>query len=180
MIGKSQEEKVKEQEERQYKRRLHTGNLQQSPEVDRDGNAAEILRILSEIEDLPVDPTNDPIMGQLVSRLTSTANLSSEQVESNEWVREYIMLLYLCGKPRKSGMHGAWRGWAHGDVSEAHEPLGPNERMMLESFVTSSKLALTRSEDFKAVEESTRTISESVVHDDSKEGSGGGILGRFR
>lgn len=179
VIGKSDEEKVKEQEDRQYRRRLHQGNLQQPTEMDDGSNAAEILRMLSDIDDLPIDATEDPIMGQLVSKLTSTANLTSAQVESNEWVREYIMLLYLCKHPRKQGLHGSWRGWAHGDRDEAIKPLGPSKRMEIETFVSTSKLGLTRSEDFKAVEESTRTISESVVHDDSKDNQGG-LIGRWR
>lgn len=179
VIGESDEEKAKKREDRQYRRRLHTDNLQQTTQPDQGSDTAEILRLLSDIDDLPVDPTEDPVMGQLVSKLTSTSNLSTEQVESNEWVREYILLLYLCKRPRPDGLHGSWRGWAHGDQDEDVGPLGPSERMQTETFVSMTKLGLTRSEDFKAVEESTRTINESVVHDDSKQNSGG-LMGRFR
>lgn len=179
--GKSQEQKVKEQQDKDFQRRVHQGNIQQHGAAEEDGNAAEILRILSNIDDLPIEPTEDAVLGQLISQLTSTANLTPEQVRSNEWVREYILILYLCKQPRKKGMHGAWRGWAHGDPDEALEPLGPQTRMMLESFVATSKLALTRSEDAKVMEESTRTISESVVHDDTAESGGkGGIWGRIK
>jgi len=52
--------------------------------------------------------------------------------------------------------------------------------MMLEAFVSNSKLALSRSEDFKAVEEATRNVSESVVRDGSGNESSGGILGKLR
>lgn len=178
--GKSKEDKVEERDEKQYQRKLHSDNLKATHQQSDDTDAAEILRYLSNIDDLPIDPEDDDVMGQLVSKLTSTANLSPEQVKSNEWVREYILVLYLCKQPRTEGLHGAWRGWAHGDSEMEREPLSPDERMQLESFVTSSKLALTRSEEFKAVEESTRTVNESVVHNEDQNLSGGGILGRLR
>lgn len=178
--GKSQAEQVQEERQNERKHRLDEANIQQAASRDEDGDAAQILRILSDIDDLPIDPGDNPILGQLVSRLTSTANLTPEQVESNEWVREYIVLLYLCKHPPKTGLHGAWRGWAHGDASEERDPLSPERRMTFESFIQSSKLALTRSEDAKVMEESTRTVNESVVHERNQSGGGGGILGRLR
>lgn len=141
--------------------------------------AAAILTALSEIDDLPIQPQDDPVMGQLVSKLTSTANLTSEEVRSNEWVREYILILYLCRYPTEDGMHGTWRGWAHGDVGEELEPLSPEKRLTLESLVTTSKLALSRSEDAKVIEEGTRDVSENVLTEQNGEGGGGGILGRI-
>lgn len=165
--------------EEEHERRLHAQNLQTPPEEADDASTAEILRYLSEIDDLPISK-NDPIMGQLVSKLTSTANLSAEQVRSNEWIREYLLILYLCKHPTKEGMHSAERAWAHDDVDAFREPLGAEDRMKIEAFVTSSKLALTRSEEFRAVEESTRTVSESIVNDDSRgDSSSGGVLGRL-
>lgn len=179
--GKSKEERAQEERERERKHRLHEGNLQHAGQQDEDGDAAEILRILSDIDDLPINAADDPVLGQLVSKLTSTANLTAEQVQSNEWTREYIVLLYLCKHPPKDGLHGAWRGWAHGDATQARDPLSSERRMTFESFVQSSKLALTRSEDAKVMEESTRTVNESVVHDQSESnGSSGGLLGRIR
>lgn len=176
----SQQQAREEAVQEEYERRLHQQNLSSPPREDDESTTAEILRYLSEIDDLPIG-TDDPIMGQLVSKLTSTANLTPEQVRSNEWVREYLLILYLCKHPTKEGMHGSDRAWAHDDVSEYREPLSAEDRMAIESFVTSSKLALTRSEDMEAVKESTRTVSESIVNDDSaNSNSGGGILGRFK
>lgn len=171
------QEEAKKERERQREHQLHSQNLQGGQEYGE--NTAEILRELSRIDDLPIDQ-NDPVMGQLVSKLTSTTNLSPEEVRSNEWVFEYLLILYLCKFPNDDGLHSDWRAWMHGDVAEYREPLSAEDRMMLESFIGSTQRALTRSEDFAAVEESTRTISESVVRDESQEdGSGGGILGRM-
>jgi len=175
--GKDPQEEAKEERERQREHQLHSQNLQGGQEYGE--NTAEILRELSNIDDLPIDQ-DDPIMGQLVSKLTSTVNLSPEEVRSNEWVMEYLLVLYLCKFPREDGCHGDWRAWSHGDIMQYREPLDSEDRMMLESFIGSTQRALTRSEDFAAVEESTRTINESVVRDESAEdGGGGGILGRM-
>lgn len=177
MFGKSQEAKVKEQEDRQYKRQIAQQGLNQRQD---ENDAAEVLQYLSDINDLPDDLAADDVLGQLISKLTSTANLTSEQVKSNEWVVEYIMLLYLCKFPKRKGLHGAWRGVAHSDPTAAREPLDPEKRMMVESFVNQSKIALTRSEGAKVMEEGTRNISESVVHDDTKQEKSGGIWGRIK
>lgn len=177
----SSAEEVEEARKQEHKRRLHTQQLQAPAREDEESNTAEILRYLSEIDDLPIG-TDDPIMGQLVSKLTSTANLTAEQVKSNEWVREYLLILYLCKHPTKDGMHSSDRAWAHDNVDAYREPLDAEDRMAIESFVTSSKLALTRSEDMAATKEATRTVSEkisSVNDDNSSGGSSGGILGRL-
>lgn len=169
----------REMREEEHERRLHMQNLQTPGREERESSTAEILRYLSEIDDLPIG-TEDPIMGQLVSKLTSTANLTPEQVKSNEWVREYLLILYLCKHPTKDGMHSSDRAWTHDDVDAFRKPLDAEDRMQIEAFVTSSKLALTRSEDMEVVKESTRTVSESIVNDDSRQNSGGGgILGRI-
>lgn len=176
----SQTEAMQEEQEKERKHRIHNSNLSAPTQDQHGGSTAEILRILSEIDDLPIQPQEDAVMGQLVSKLTSTANLTAEQVKSNEWVREYILVLYLCKHPSKDGLHGPWRAWAHDDVNEFRDPLSAEKRMELETFVTSSKLGLTRSEDFRAVEESTRNVQESYVHDDSDDSGRGGLLGRWR
>lgn len=168
------------QQEEYEKQRRHAYHQNALAQQDEGGEAAEILRTLSEIDDLPIDPQDDPVMGQLVSKLTSTANLSPEEVRSNQWVREYLLVLYLCQYPTDEGLSGSWRGWAHGDRDAARDALDPEKRMMLEAFVTNSKLALSRSENFKAVEESTRNVSESVVKDGSGGNGSGGILGRLK
>lgn len=158
---------------------MHMQNLQGPGESDRQGETAEILRYLSEIDDLPIG-TDDPVMGQLVSKLTSTTNLTTDQVRSNEWVREYLMLLYLAKHPRKTGTHSGDRAWVHDDIDAYVEPLTAEDRMAIESYVTSSKLALNRSEDMAVTKEATRTVQESIVNDDSGGGgSGGGILGKL-
>lgn len=179
ILGKSKEEQVKEQEERQFRRQRHQSNLQSAAQQQDDDRAGEILRTLSEVDDLPISPENDEIIGQLVSTLASTANLSEEQVESKEWYSEIIMLLYLCKFPREGGLSGSWRAWARADVSEDIEPISPQKRMQIEAFVGQSKLALTRSEDAMVVKEGARNISESVVNDNSSDDSGGGLLSRL-
>lgn len=168
---------VEEEYEKQRRHAYHQSALSQQEET---GETTEILRALSEINDLPIDPESDPVMGQLVSKLSSTANLTSEQVRSNEWIREYLLVLYLCQFPTQDGMTGAWSGWVHGSSKAEREPLDPDKRMMLEAFVSTTKLALTRSEDFEAVKESTRNVTESVVHDANGKSGKGGILGRLR
>lgn len=178
MLGKSNEQKQEDARDKQFKRSVAQQGLQGPQQEDSD--AAEVLQYLSNIDDLPDDLAQDPVLGQLVSKLTSTANLTSEQVKSNEWVVEYVMLLYLCKYPKKKGLHGSWRGVAHSDPGQDMEPLDPEKRMMIESFVNQSKIALTRSEDAKVMEEGTRNISESVVHDETQSSSKGGIWGKIR
>lgn len=153
---------------------FHQDNLSQQSD-----KAAEVLRYISEIDDLPIE-ADDPVMGQLVSKLTSTANLTAEQVRSNEWVREYLLILYLARRPRKEGVHSGWRAWSHDDHTEDIEPLDPEERLQIETSVSMTKLALTRSEDMEGVKESTRNRSESYVHEDGDGGGKGGILGKIK
>jgi len=169
----SQQERYEQQRRDQY----HTGNLQ--GQGQQQGEAAQVLSALSEIDDLPMSPQDDPVMGQLISKLTSTANLTEEEVRSNEWVREYILILYLCQFPTDDGCHSEWRGWAHGDESEERAPLHPKKRAMLETLVSTSKLALSRSEDAKVIEEGTRDVSESVLSEPDKDNSSGGLLGKL-
>lgn len=174
----STQEEVEEMEAQRRRAQYHSNNLAAPDE--QDGEAAEILRYIADVEDLPVDE-NDEVMQQLVSRLVSTANLSKEQVRSHEWVVEYILVLYLSMNPPKYGLHGHERAIVHDDVNAEREPLEVNQRMMLEAFTTNAKFASTRSEDFKAVEETTRNVQESVVHDEEGQGSdSGGIMGMIR
>jgi hypothetical protein len=91
------------------------------------------------------------------------------------------MLLYLCRFPRSDGVHSEWRAIAHGDADAEREPLDPEKRMMLETYVQMGKLALSRSEDAKVIEEGTRDVSESIVNEEGNgDSSGGGILGRLK
>jgi len=174
-MSKAQE--AKDAQKRQQRHAYHQANLGGGA-AKQPGESAQILHQLSKVSDLPIDPEDDEVMGQMISRLTSTANLTEEQVISNEWVREYIFILYICKFPSPDGMHSSWRGWAHGDDGEARHPMQPETRMEWESFVTSSKLALSRSEDAKVIEEGSRDVSESIVSDGESGGdSSGGILG---
>lgn len=167
---------AEEQYERQRRHQMHQQNLSGGQE---DGETAEILRALSEIDDLPINPGGDRVLGQLVSKLTSTANLTAEQVRSNEWVREYILILYLSKYPSEDGVHGSERAFVHDDMDAAREPMDAERRAELEAFIPTSKLALTRSEEAKVIEESTRNVNESIVNDGEGGNSGGGILGRL-
>jgi hypothetical protein len=169
------EAEAKQLREQQRRDQYHGQNLAGG---ENTGETAEILHELSEIDDLPIQPQDDEIMGQLISKLTSTANLSAEEVRSNEWVREYILLLYLCLRPKETGCHGDWRAWSHGDQSEAIPPLDTQTRLEMESLVTSSKLALSRSEDFTAATEAVRTVRESIVNDGDESSGGGGLLAK--
>jgi len=155
----------------------HSMNLQGQGQNERE--AAQVLHALSETEDLPIQPEDDKVMGQLVSKLTSTANLSAEEVRSHEWVREYILILYLCQFPTEDGMHSEWRGWMHSDSSKEREPLDPRTRLELEAHVTSSKLALSRSEDAKVIEEGARDVRESVMSGQDSNSGSGGLLGKI-
>lgn len=168
----------REMAEEEYERRLHQQNLTQPSQDHRENGTAEILRYLSQIDDLPID-SDDPVMGQLISVLSSTANLSPEQVKSNEWVREYILVLYLCLKPTKEGMHSTDRAWAHGDLDAYRKPIDTETRAQIETFVTTSKLALTRSEDMAATKEAVRNVQESILNDDREDTTKGGIRGRL-
>lgn len=163
--------------QKQRRHDMHTTNLAGQSE-DR-GETSEILRELSKVEDLPMDPQDDAVMGQLISKLSSTANLTAEEVRSHEWVREYILVLWLSKQPKSEGCHGAWRGWAQGDGHEALSPMDPETRLQTETLVTSSKLALSRSEEFTGPREVMRSIKESIAHDGEESASGGGILGRL-
>lgn len=170
---------ARDQYQKQRRHDYHNSNLARNQQ--QEGETAEILRALSEINDLPINPQDDPVMGQLISKLTSTANLTPEQVRSNEWVREYILVLYLCKFPTEEGMHSTARAWTHSSRDEAVPPLDSQKRTELEALISNSKLALSRSEDAKIVEESVRNVSESIVNDDGDSaGSKGGLLGRLR
>ncbi|MFB6198899.1 MAG: hypothetical protein ABEI52_11645 [Halobacteriaceae archaeon] len=170
-------EDAKQIEAQRRRQAFHQNNLQ--GQSQQDGEAAEILRYLSNIDDLPIEQ-DDSVMGPLVSKLISTANLSAEQVKSNEWVFEYLLVLYLSLHPPKYGMHGDERAIAH-DSREAKRPyLTSEERMQIEAFIQIDKMAVTRSEEMKLTEEATRNVSESVVHEEGESSSGGGILGRIR
>lgn len=175
-MSKSQAEQRREEMERQQRHSYHANNL--GGGQDDDG-AAEILRYIADLDDIPIDE-GDELMQGLASKLLSTANLTSEQVTSNEWVLEYLLILYLAERPRKEGVHGAWRAWSHDDPSANVDPLPPDERRQIEQNITLVKLALTRSEGMEALKETTRNVKESYVRneDDGEESSG--ILGRLR
>lgn len=164
--------------EREHERRMHMQNIQAPGQDDREEGTAEILRYLSDEDDLPIEE-DDPIMGQLVSKIVSTTNLSADDIKSNKWEKEFLLLLYLSKFPTKEGMHGSDRAWAHDDLEAYREPMDPERRAMLEAFITTTNLALKRSEDGFATKESTRTVNESIVNDNNESSGSGGILGRL-
>jgi len=167
-------EEVQKERERQREFQLHQQNLGQSGQGSRE--AAEALRYLSEIDDLPVDK-DDAVMGQLVSKLMSTANLDADDLRSNEWVMEYLLLGWLARKPTEEGVHGALRAYVHDDRSAAIKPLTPEERLQVETFIgLPAKMAQSRSEDMSAIKEVMRNRDESFVHNDDDD-EGGGLLG---
>lgn len=174
----SAQQATEEQMEKAQRQRIAEADLTQPAPEDKSSNTAEILRYLSNIDDLPIGQ-EDPIMGQLVSTITSTTNLTPEDVKSNEWVREYILVLYLCKHPQKEGCHTSDRAWAQDDIDAYVEPMDADRRMQIESFVTMSKLALKRSDDMAAVKESTRTVKESIVNNEGDSSGSGGLLGRL-
>ncbi|ELZ24899.1 hypothetical protein C475_11700 [Halosimplex carlsbadense 2-9-1] len=179
MFGKDDErEEARKERKKNREYQLHGSNL--GGNVGDDQNKAEILSQLSEISDLPIGE-EDPVMGQLVSQLASTANLSEEDVRSKEWVFEYLRLINEAQYPPSYGITGARRAWVYDDASQHKEALVPEDDATLESFTDNAKRALTRSEDAKVIEESTRSVSESVVRDESQDENGGssGLLGRM-
>jgi len=117
-MSKSQEEWAEQQRRDQY----HSGNLQGAGQ--QQGEAAQVLSALSDIDDLPIKPQDDPV------------------------------------------------------ASEEREPLHPKKRAMLETLVTTSKLALSRSEGAKVIEEGTRDVSESVLSEPDSNSGGGGLLAK--
>lgn len=166
-MSQSKSEYARKQRQQAY----HQANLQGQQDK---AESAELLNALSEIDDLPITPHDDETIGQFASRVVSTANLSEKEVRSHEWAKEYILILYLADRPTEQGLHSEWRGWTYGDMDAEKEPLDPKRRAELESFMTSSNLALSRSEDAKAMEESTRNVNESIVNEgDSESGSSG-------
>jgi hypothetical protein len=174
-VSSEQQQAFNQQRRDQYHHTNLQGGGRQEP-----AESAQILAYLSQIDDLPVDPQTDDVMGQLVSKLTSTANLTTEEVRSNEWWREIILTLWLCMSPETDGVHGAERAFVTGDETAAVAPIDAETRIQMEASVGMGKLALSRSEDFTAVTEGTRNISESIVHDEDGNSSGsGGILGRL-
>jgi len=174
MSGPQQE--AREHYEKQRRQAYHQGNLQ-----DQEGEGIQVLKQLSQNRDLPIQPDDDEIIGQFDAEVTSEANLSTEEYESIQWEREIQVLLWLCKQPTPDGLHGAWRGWAHGDQEKEVEPLTPRERAKVESFLTSHKEILSLSKDGFAVKESARSVSESYVNEGQEGESGsGGILGMLK
>jgi len=179
MFGKSEKEKQREyQEKQQEKQRRHAMQQTALNAAQNDEGGAAVLRQLSEIDDLPSFPGST--LDQFVSRIISTSNLSKEDIQSDEWVREYIMLLYRSQFPPEDGLSGHARAYALDDASEKRDPLDGPVKTQMEAFKHVSGQALTRSEDMEATREATRTIAESIARDESPdESSSGGLLGKI-
>lgn len=170
-------EEMQKARQEQYRQQMHGQNIGK-PEQD-DEKAGEVLEQLSKIDDLPEEVQEDEIVGQFFSRLVSTSNLSQADLRSNEWVREYLCILWLCRHPPKDGMYGTDRAWVHDDINEYVEPVTAEKRMKVEASMLSARNAATRSEDAKVIEESTRTVNQSIVSDERSNSGSGGILGKL-
>lgn len=172
-----QRKEAKKEREKERKHRMHSQNL--SGQIEDDQNKAEILSQLSEIDDLPIG-SEDPVLGQLTSAIASTTNLGEDDLRSKEWVYEYLRVVHKAPYPPSYGITGARRAFVYDDMNEYREPLDSEDAATVEAFLDNAKRALTRSEDAKVIEESTRTVNESVVKDDTQSSNGGsGILGRM-
>lgn len=179
MFGKSEKEKQREMQRKENERQRRA-SMQQTAlnAAQNDDGGAEVLRQLSEINDLP--NFEGRTLDQFVSRVVSTSNLSREDIESDEWVREYIILLYKSQFPPEDGLTGHSRAYALDDKSAKRDPLDGEQRAEIEAFKHVSGQAVTRSEDMEAAKEATRTIAESIARDESPEESGGsGLLGKI-
>lgn len=170
-------DEVERARQEQYRQQMHGQNLGR-PEKD-DEKAGEVLEQLSKIDDLPAEVAEDEIVGQFFSRLVSTSNLSEADLRSNEWVREYLCILWLCRHPSKEGTHGTDRAWVHDDIDAYAEPVTADKRMRVETAMLSARNAASRSEDAKVIEESTRTVNQSIVSDERSGSGSGGILGKL-
>lgn len=179
-IGKSDEEKrreaQREQHERQASHQMAQATMQQAMADDDGTEAGEVMRYLSEIDDVPMP--EGATLEQFFSKVESTANLSPEDIHSDEWVKEYLLMRWRHQYPPEQGLTGVMRGVAFDDKMAERHPVGQTKKTNAEGAKHVSQHALTRSEDMKAVEESTRTIAETVRHDNDD--SGGGILGMIR
>lgn len=179
MFGKSEQEKQREAQMKESERqRKHSMQQSALNAAHNDQSGAAVLRQLSEIDDLP--EFQGKTLDQFVSTIISTSNLSAEDIKSDEWVREYILLLYKSQFPPEYGLKGHARAYALDDKSEKRDPLDGPVKTQMEAFKHVSGQALTRSEDMKLTEEGMRTVAETIARDDSPDDSGGGgILGKI-
>lgn len=178
VLGKSDEQKKLEARRKENERQRRQNLAQAAMSQAKKDHGGEILRQLSEIDDLPSFPGNT--LDQFASKVISTSNLSEEDLESDHWVRQYIKVLYLARFPERDGLKGHTRAYAFGDKTEHRKPLDESDLADIEEFVHVTGMAASRSEDMKAVEESVRTIAESYVRNEDHESSGGGgLLGKI-
>ena len=179
MFGKSEQEKAREQQRKQHEQQRKDSMRQTALNAAQsDDKGAEVLRQLSEIDDLP--SFRGDTLDQFVSRIVSTSNLSAEDIKSDEWVREYIMLLYKSQFPPEEGLSGHARAYALDDKKEKRDPLDGEIKTEMETFKHVSGQALTRSEDMEATKEATRTIAESIARDETPDEEGSsGLLGKM-
>jgi hypothetical protein len=174
MSGPQQE--AKKHYEKQRRQGYHQANLTQGE--DKEG--IQVLQQLSQNKDLPIQPEDDEIIGQIVAEYASESNLSEAEIESMQWEREIHVLLWLCNQPTPDGLHGTRRGWAHGDSEKETEPITPQERAVVEAELTSGKGVLSLSKDGFGVKESARNVNESYVNEGAEgAGSSGGLLDKI-
>lgn len=179
MFGKNKQQKEREARRKENKKQRKAQQRQRALQVaQNDGSGAEVLNQLSIIDDVP-GPRGETL-DAFVSRIVSTTKLSTEDIRSDEWVREYIILLHKSQFPPEDGLTGHSRAYAMDDKSAKREPLDSEEKAKIEAFKHVSGQAVHRSEDGFATKEGTRTIAESIARDETAdESAGGGLMGKL-
>lgn len=167
-------EELSEREKAQRDAQWHSQNLSQAGAGE--GQTPETLKYISEPEESVSSPTE--ALNWINSKSASTANLSSEDIRSKDWILEYHQLLSRMEHPPVYGLKGHLRAWAYDDVSEYREPLNSSKLLQTEGYTEIGKEATTRSREGWGVETSTSHTSESIVR--NNETKSGGILGRIR
>jgi len=170
----SQEEREDMMRE-QFEQSVHQGQLSGQT---GDTNAPKTLKYISNIEDdidVPVETMN-----WLVNKVESTTKLSSEDVRSLEWVKEYATELATTMYPPEYGVRGHFRAYVADDTEKYEMPLSQKDKVNTEGAMETSKQASRRSEDGWATETSTRDTTESIMRDEREDNGGGGLLSRIR
>lgn len=167
-------EEAKDMQREQNRASFHQTNLGRMGDDDK---APESLKYISEPEESVESPTD--ALEWINSKSASTANLSTDDVRSKDWVLEYHQLLSRMEHPPEYGLTGHLRAWAYDSIDEYRQPLASSDLLETEGYTEIGKEATTRSKEGWGVETSTSNTQESIVRDD-KQSSKGGLLGRIR
>lgn len=172
MSQNEQEKSVEKHHKLKRNSEMHARNIVSGS----TSNDPKALKYIVENNNLP--ELEDDSLDYFLNKIISTANLSGEETEGIEWENEIAMLRRKQVYPPEYGLTGHLRGFAFGDSSEHLMPLDKFELIKQQGLATLSKLAVTRSEEFVAVETSTRNVNETIVNDDET-GSSGGLGNRL-